>query len=628
MDKAFIILLLVTPFAGFIINLIGNNKFLKKSSPYIGSISAILSFVWALCLFIEVFNNESMTLHLFKWIDLGGLSLKFDFTFDRLALLWSLFVTGIGSLIHIYSISYMSDDDKKPLYFSYLNLFIFFMLVLVGGSNLLVTFIGWEGVGLCSYLLIGFWTKDHSNNDAGKKAFVMNRIGDLGFIIAIVTLIIHCGTLTYTELSNTLILNSLSTGTLVIITIGLLVGALGKSAQIPLYTWLPDAMAGPTPVSALIHAATMVTAGIYLIVKLHFLFDLVPGILLAIAIIGCFTSLLAAIIALKQTDIKKILAYSTISQLGLIFMALGVGAYHVAIFHVVTHAFFKACLFLGAGSVIHSLGGEQDIRKMGNLKQKMPITYLTFAIAACSIAGIPFTAGFFSKDEIMISLFEHYTIFWAIGIVISLFTSYYIFRALFLTFLGEFRGDENRWKHVHESNYFITIPLIILGILSIASGYIGWPGANNWINTYLSPVVSSLSDLHHVWSKETFILMLISSIIAFIGLLIAYLKFVKRKEIPLANKDYKGINKIIYNKFYIDELYNLVIFRPLWYTSYIFKILIENIIRFFINLLGYISVWSSAPLSKLQNGSVSFYLFFFILGFGAVVTFLFYIIKL
>lgn len=627
MEKVFIILLLLTPFAGFFANLTCGEKWLKKSAGYIGSFAALLSFGWAVCLFVLAYNGSQAELNLFNWMEFGGISINLDFALDRISLIWILFVTGIGFLIHLYSISYMSHDKNKPLFFAYLNLFIFFMLILVSGANLLVTFVGWEGVGLCSYLLIGFWTENHENNDAAKKAFVMNRIGDLGFIIALVTIVYHCGTLTYSELNNPLLLSSLSNGMLCLITIGFLIGALSKSAQLPLATWLPDAMAGPTPVSALIHAATMVTAGIYLIVKLNFIYVLLPGVLIAIAIIGCATSLFGAIIALRQNDIKKVLAYSTVSQLGMIFMALGMGAFHVAVFHVITHAFFKACLFLGAGSVIHALDGVQDIRKMGGLKSKMKISFISFTIASLSIAGIPFTAGFFSKDEIMISLFENYTVFWALGLFISLLTSLYIFRLLFLIFFGKFRGSAKQWNHIHESPKPITVPLLILAFFSIASGYIGWPSAHNWINTYLTPVLPQLADLHHVWNAETFILMIISSLIAFAGLLIAYFKYMKKTELPVIDTNsYRGFEKIAYKKFYLDEIYDFIIMKPLWVLATICASFFELFIKSIINFSGRLVMWLSNPLSKLQNGSVSFYLFFFVLGFGAITTFVFFIV--
>ena len=380
METILVLILLLSPFIGFSINLLVGKKLTGRTLPgIIATTAVVVRFVISLYLFIQnLFTGQVFNLNLFQWIALGEFTTDLSFTLDQLSLVWLLFVTGIGMLIHIYSMGYMHDDENIDRYFSYLNLFIFFMTILVSGSNLLVMFIGWEGVGLCSYLLIGFWSRNHKNNDAAKKAFVMNRIGDLGFLIGIFTLGYMFKTVDYVSLKD---LVTSPDPLLGVATFALFIGATGKSAQIPLYTWLPDAMAGPTPVSALIHAATMVTAGIFMVTRLNFIFDLTPDIQTLIAIVGAVTALFAATIALTQNDIKKVLAYSTVSQLGLMFLALGLGAYHVAVFHVITHAFFKACLFLGSGSVIHAMGGEQDMRKMGGLKNKMKTTYYTFLIS-------------------------------------------------------------------------------------------------------------------------------------------------------------------------------------------------------------------------------------------------------
>jgi NADH-quinone oxidoreductase subunit L len=437
---------------------------------------------------------------------------NFGLLLDQLSLLWLLFVTGIGSLIHLYSISYMHDDENMHKFFAYLNLFVFFMITLVIGSNLLVMFIGWEGVGLCSYLLIGFWHKNQDYNDAAKKAFIMNRIGDLGLLIGIFILGLLFSTIDFTTLKTTIAAtSSLNNYWLGIAAFALFIGATGKSAQIPLYTWLPDAMAGPTPVSALIHAATMVTAGIFMVSRMNFLFDLTPEVQNIIAIVGALTALVAATIGLVQNDIKKVLAYSTVSQLGLMFLALGLGAYEVAIFHVITHAFFKACLFLGSGSVIHALHGEQDMRKMGGLKKAMPITYITMLVSSLAISGIPLFSGFFSKDEILLVAFEHNIPLWIVASIASIMTAFYMFRLMFLTFSNTFRGTEEQKHHLHESPALITFPLIVLAILATIGGLISLPG-HSWLNEYLIPILPKLASAEHHLGMTEYTLMTIAVI--------------------------------------------------------------------------------------------------------------------
>ena len=623
METVLFILLLGSPLAGFLINLSIGKKLPGMLSGCIANTMILLSFVSALLLFV---NDQFIQVNLFTWLSLENFKIDLSFGVDRLSMLWIMFVTGIGFLIHLYSMGYMKHDPQKSLFFCYLNLFIFFMLILVLASNLGVMFIGWEGVGLCSYLLIGFWNKDHANNDAAKKAFIMNRIGDLGFLIGIILLAYQFGTLEFSSL-QTILTQDASNGCLLnIAALALFVGAIGKSAQVPLYTWLPDAMAGPTPVSALIHAATMVTAGIYMIVKLNFLYALTPEILLVVAIIGSITALFAASIGLMQNDIKKVLAYSTVSQLGLMFMALGVGAYHVAVFHVITHAFFKACLFLGAGSVIHAMDGEQDIRKMGGLKSKLKITHITFLLATCSISGIPLFAGFFSKDEIMISLFHSNFIFWIIGVITSLMTAYYMFRVYFLTFYGKFRGTEEQEKHLHESPKSMTLPLIVLAFFSIAAGYIGLPIGYNWLNEYLVTYIPSIGHAHHAFDGTSILLMAISILIAVAGFFLAYKKYVLDKKLPIGDNYYQGLSKIIYHKYYIDEFYDRVFVRPIYLLGDICKDIIDKVIKLIVNVGGYFALWFSNPLARLQNGSVSLYLFFFVIGFVVITTALFFII--
>ena len=504
MDNNLALLLLLIPFTGFLINIFFGKKLGHSAPGWIGTAAIATAFAITLGFFLQVLGDgKAIIINVAPWLTLTNFSVNFSFQLDQLSLLWLMFVTGIGTLIHMYSISYMHDDENVHKFFAYLNLFVFFMITLVMGSNLLIMFIGWEGVGLCSYLLIGFWHKNQDYNDAAKKAFIMNRIGDLGFLIGIFILAYLFHTTEYsvmqTELSNGWKVNP---GLLSLATLCLFIGACGKSAQLPLYTWLPDAMAGPTPVSALIHAATMVTAGIFMITRLNFLFNLTPDVLEIVAVVGAITALVAAAIGLVQTDIKKVLAYSTVSQLGLMFLALGCGAYEIAVFHVITHAFFKACLFLGSGSVIHALHGEQDMRNMGGLRKVMTITFATFLISTLAISGLPPFSGFFSKDEILMTAFHHNPVLWAIGSLASIMTAFYMFRLLYLTFYKEFRGTEEQKHHLHESPALITFPLIVLALLALVGGAISLPG-HSWLNHYLTPIMSSPAAHHELGTTES-----------------------------------------------------------------------------------------------------------------------------
>ncbi len=486
------------PLIGFLINGLGWRTIPKSVGEVIGSVAVLASFAVSLGIFFEVKDGVSEVVTLFDFIQSDKLSIPLAFQVDSLSALFLLIITGVGFLIHVYSTSYMHEDEGMVKYFAYLNLFVFSMLLLVLGANYLVMFIGWEGVGLCSYLLIGFWFKNRDYTNAAKKAFVMNRIGDLGFLVGMMLIMYHFGTLTYSDFFGQLQGDGpvVSASTYNWIAICLFIGAMGKSAQIPLYTWLPDAMAGPTPVSALIHAATMVTAGIYMIARSSALYNLAPDALTLVGWIGCATALLAATIAIKQYDIKKVLAYSTVSQLGFMFMALGMGAYTTAVFHVMTHAFFKALLFLGSGSVIHAMGGEQDIRKMGNLGSKMRVTQITFLIGCLAIAGIPGLSGFFSKDEILASAWSHNKAIYWLGVVGAMMTAFYMFRLYTLTFTGKFRGTHEQEHHLHESPAAMTIPLVILAILSIIGGYVGLPpviSEHHTLNEFLTSSVTNLA---------------------------------------------------------------------------------------------------------------------------------------
>ncbi len=624
MDKNLALLLLLSPFVGFLFNVFFGKKVSRNISGAIGTITVFVSFLLSICFFAQLQQSgKAVEIPLFDWISVHNFKLDFGLLLDQLSLLWLLFVTGIGSLIHLYSISYMHDDENMHKFFAYLNLFIFFMITLVIGNNLLVMFIGWEGVGLCSYLLIGFWYKNQDYNDAAKKAFIMNRIGDLGFLIGIFMLGSLFNTLNFSELKVALSGNlSLYTNLcLCIAAFCLFIGACGKSAQLPLYTWLPDAMAGPTPVSALIHAATMVTAGIFMVTRMNFLYDLTPQVQNIIAIVGALTALVAASIGLLQNDIKKVLAYSTVSQLGLMFLALGFGAYNVAVFHVITHAFFKACLFLGSGSVIHGLHGEQDMRKMGGLRKAMPITFWTMMISTLAIAGIFPFAGFWSKDEILMVAFEHNKVLYIVASIASIMTAFYMFRLMYLTFFREFRGTEEQKHHLHESPKLITIPLIILAILAFVGGAINLPGSN-WLNHFLEPILATKHEEHHLGTQE-FMLMGIALAGAVLGILWAYSKYIKQGFVPKEDSEITGFNKTIYNKYYVDEFYTFLIVRPINSIANFFRTTLEPALGKVVFSFGTVANNLGTQGKRFQTGSIGLYLFVFVIGVLGIITYLF-----
>ena len=624
MDTNLALVLLLSPFIGFLFNVFFGKKIGKTLSGTIGTLSVVVSFAVSIFFFLKVNeSHQAIVINLFDWIKFSNFSVKFGFLLDQLSLLWLLFVTGIGSLIHMYSISYMHDDENLHKFFAYLNLFIFFMIALVMGSNLLIMFIGWEGVGLCSYLLIGFWHKNQDYNDAAKKAFIMNRIGDLGLLIGIIIIASLFNTADFIGIHERILegTNHVTLFWIGIATFALFIGATGKSAQIPLYTWLPDAMAGPTPVSALIHAATMVTAGIFMITRLNFMFDLAPEVQNLIAIIGAITALVAATIGLLQNDIKKVLAYSTVSQLGLMFLALGLGAYQVAVFHVITHAFFKACLFLGSGSVIHALHGEQDMRKMGGLKKVMPITFITMLISSLAISGIFPFAGFWSKDEILMTAFHKDLPLWIIGSVASIMTAFYMFRLMYLTFFKEFRGTEHQKSHLHESPSLITIPLIVLALLATFGGLINFPGSY-WLNHYLQPIISKVSH-EEALNSTSYLLMGIALVGAIVGITVAYIKYIKKSELPSEDENITGISKIIYNKYYVDEAYTKIIVNPLNAASRFFIDTLETGLSKLVFGFGKATEAIGTQGRKIQSGSIGLYLFAFVLGICVILTCLF-----
>ncbi|MES2134015.1 MAG: NADH-quinone oxidoreductase subunit L [Bacteroidota bacterium] len=613
------------PLLGFLINGFFGKKISKGLSGAIASIAVLASFVLALLIFFELEHSElkSQTVNLFSWINSDTLKIPFEFLVDPLSSWFLLIITGIGFLIHIYSIGYMHDDEGFARFFTYLNLFVFFMLLLVLGNNYLIMFVGWEGVGLCSYLLIGFWFKNTAYNNAAKKAFIMNRIGDLGFLLGIILIFVTFGSISYGEVFS--IASGGNETTITVIALLLFIGAMGKSAQLPLYTWLPDAMAGPTPVSALIHAATMVTAGIYMIVRSNVFYSMSPEASHIVAIVGVATALFAATIGLFQNDIKKVLAYSTVSQLGLMFLGLGVGAYSSSVFHVTTHAFFKALLFLGAGSVIHAMGGEQDMRKMGGLWKHLPITGKVMAIGTLAISGFPLLSGFFSKDEILAHTYEHSPTLWFLGQVTSILTAFYMFRLLFLTFFGKFRGTHEQEHHLHESPKTMTIPLIVLAVLSIAGGVLGLPefwGTTNWMHHHLDSIIThkNPSILNH---EKEWILMALATLSALATIYFAYMVYIKNKVLPEANDaKLKGIRKLIYNKYYVDEIYDAVIRKPLDLISEFFYKFIDNqIVNGIVDGVGSAVNGVSAVVRKAQTGHIGLYIFSMVVG---IILILFY----
>ena len=560
-------------------------------------------------------NTGGHTVRLFDWIHVTGMEIPFAFRIDALSLTMMLIVTGIGSLIHLYSVGYMHDDERAPTFFAQLNLFSFAMLLLVMGSNLLITFIGWEGVGLCSYLLIGFWYKVPAYNYAARKAFVMNRIGDVGMVLAMALLVSVFGTLEYDAIMERA--SSLGSGHHLIITATLLlfVGATGKSAQIPLFTWLPDAMAGPTPVSALIHAATMVTAGIFLIVRCSGLFELAPLTQEVILYIGTATALLAASIGLFQNDIKKVLAYSTVSQLGYMFVALGMGAYSAAMFHVTTHAFFKALLFLGAGSVIHALGGEQDIRKMGGLKGSIKITFVTFFIGTIAIAGLPLMSGFFSKDLILAFAFQHSPVLFAVLLFGALLTTFYMFRLLYLVFFGTYRGQ----AHPHESPATMTIPLVVLAVLSVVGGLLNVPhlfGGHEAMKHFLATAADGIHNEHLGLSAGTeWALMGITTAAVLATILVAYSRFVRRTTLDGEPETMPWPKSLIAQRWRLDELYTAIFERPYgWFSSMFYSVGEQRLMTPIMNGVGSAALRVGKLVRRLQTGNASFHLLAMLVG--------------
>jgi NADH-quinone oxidoreductase subunit L len=614
----FVWLIPLFPLTGFLITGLNFKRLPVKFSGWLASSMVLLSFLISLVVFFELAAGaDAQTIAVSDWIKAGDLYLPIEFLVDPLSSLMLLIITGVGFLIHVYSIGYMHGDDGYNRFFAYMNLFVFFMLVLVLGGSYPVMFIGWEGVGLCSYLLIGFWNRNHENNDAAKKAFIMNRIGDLGFILGMFLIFNTFGSLSYNIVFLKATALPAGTASITIITLLLFAGATGKSAQIPLLTWLPDAMAGPTPVSALIHAATMVTAGVYMVARSNLLYALAPVTMSVVAITGLATALIAAVIALFQNDIKKVLAYSTMSQLGLMFLALGAGSFAGAMFHLMTHAFFKALLFLAAGSIIHSLSGEQDIRNMGGLQKKLPWTFIIFLTGALTISGIPPLSGFFSKDEILAAAFSESPVLWILGIAVSVMTASYIFRLFYLTFKGSFRGEISKINVIHESPKIMLVPLSVLALFSAfaALPLILRGIDHNSLDSFLDPVFKNsttiLQNTIPLTVNTKLLLMAITFSLIVISIYFTRLHFVRRKYIPPSESSIrKGFIKLAYNKFYIDEFFAALFINPLQkFSGFLQNSIDFKIFDRIVESVGKFVMFSGSKIRLMQTGNVGFYLF-------------------
>ena len=634
-----LLLIPLLPFVGFVVNASAARRLSRRGSGGLACAVMIASFLVSVVAVWRLLGQEpasrAITQYVYTWFSSGDLDVPFTLRLDPLSAVMILVVSGIGSLIHLYSTAYMLEESAPEYarYFSYLNLFAAFMLVLVLGANFLVMFVGWEGVGLCSYLLIGFWYQKKSAVDAGKKAFIVNRIGDWGFLLGILLTFVRFGTLDFQQVARAIAPLSPETtfGTVSAITLLLFVGATGKSAQIPLYIWLPDAMEGPTPVSALIHAATMVTAGVYMIGRNAVLFSHAPLTLAVVAVIGAATAFLAGTIGLVQNDIKRALAYSTVSQLGYMFLAMGVGAYAAGIFHLYTHAFFKALLFLGSGAVIHALAGEQDLRKMGGLKDDLPVTYWTFLIGAIAIAGVPGFAGFFSKDEILSKTFTSgHTLLWAVGLLTSLLTAIYMFRVVFMAFYGAHHEDEtasvsagtdaphaaHALGHLHDAPPAMAVVLIVLAIGSVVAGYVGLGGR---FERFLEPsfAVSNEAVIGATVASSTMggldtdaVLMAVSIIVAFAGIGIAAYYFLKncRAAARMAAR-FAGVRTLLVNKYYVDEIYDTAVVQPVRIVSEdgLWKGIDVGLVDGAVNAVGRAVGGASQVLRRIQTGSVRTY---------------------
>ncbi|HEY2989003.1 MAG TPA: NADH-quinone oxidoreductase subunit L [Candidatus Binatia bacterium] len=620
MEFSLLRLVPLLPLFGAIVNILFWRRVSRRFAGYLACTTVGLSFLLSLQVFWLLPATRVLHDTLLTWIDSEPFKASLGFQADPLTAVMLLVITGIGLLIHVYSLGYMGRDEGMVRYFAYLNLFVFFMTLLVLADNLLLLFVGWEGVGLCSYLLIGFWYQDHTNTIAGNKAFIVNRIGDFGFLLGLLLLfweLVRLGapSLNFADLRQTVHL--LRPESVTFITLLLFAGATGKSAQIPLFVWLPDAMQGPTPVSALIHAATMVTAGVYMTARLNFLFALSPETLAVVAWVAAATAFFAATIAVAQNDIKRVLAYSTVSQLGYMFLAVGVGAFSAAVFHLFTHAFFKACLFLGSGSVIHALGGEQDIRKMGGLKSHLPVTYWTYLIAALAISGAPLTAGFFSKDRILWEIYSNGSVYlWLVGWLTAGLTAFYMFRQFFMVFHGPSRVAEPVKSHIHESPRVMTVPLVVLAAGSISAGWLATPEfmwGSVW-DRWLQPVLGAEKAVAHAAAGEEILLMALTILLAAGGILFAFMFYGRESRIA-ARIAASPIYQLLANKYYVDEIYDRLFVRPFtawatWLARRFDPGVIDGIVN---GVAGGVRA-SSLTWRRIQSGNVQHYLFAFLAG--------------
>ena len=619
----------VLPLAAFLVTLLLGRWWIKDAAHWIPILAMAGSFGLSIAAFIQIRGaEEPVVIELWRWFSVGSFQVPFAFQIDQLSAVMLLVVTGVGLLIFIYSKGYMHGDPGYYRFFAYMSLFAFSMLLLVLASNYLLLYFGWEAVGLCSYYLIGFFYHKPEAAAAGKKAFIVNRVGDFGFGLGVMLIFVTFGTLDYVGVFDQVVAGAAGHGVLIGIALLLFMGAMGKSAQFPLHVWLPDAMEGPTPVSALIHAATMVTAGVYLVARSSVIFASAPTALLVVGAIGTFTAIFAAVIGICQQDIKKVLAYSTVSQLGYMFMALGVGAWAVAIFHLVTHAFFKALLFLGAGSVIHSLSGEQDMSKMGGLAKRIPATYYTLVAGALALSGIFPFAGFWSKDDILGFVWrDGKYLFWAVGLIAAFITAFYTFRMIFLTFFGQSRVDEETGKHVHESPWSMVVPLMVLAVASVLGGFLGLPGKLGVIQKFLEPVFAPANHIlgfeEHGLATIDYALMVISLIVAMMGIALAWLMYVRRpKELPLLmGARLRPVYTVVYNKFYIDEFYAATVVRvTVDGSSWLWHHFDEYVIDGGAHGVAWLWQHAGSGVRPLQTGKVQNYLLGMFIGVFVIVT--------
>jgi NADH-quinone oxidoreductase subunit L len=630
-------LILLFPALGVLFNLFAGARMGRSAVAVVGPgvmFAAFAIATWAFVSVLAMAPGSALAFRLWGWIEAGRFHAQLGLRVDALSAVMVMIVTGVGALIHLYSVGYMAHDEDFARFFTYLNLFAFSMLILVLADNLLMMFVGWEGVGLCSYLLISFWYTNPQYAYNGRKAFIVNRIGDAGFLLGMFTIIGAFGahgvwTLDFVQLREHASL--ISTGVATTAGMLLFIGATGKSAQIPLYVWLPDAMVGPTPVSALIHAATMVTAGVYMIARLGFLFVLGPEALNLVATIGALTAIFAATIAIVQPDIKKVLAYSTISQLGYMFLGVGSGAFASGIFHVMTHAFFKGLLFLCAGSVIHALGGEQDMTKMGGLRTKLPITFATMFIGTLAIAAVFPFSGYFSKDLILEAAYgSGHTWLWLIGVITAGLTSFYMFRLLFMTFFGESRVDAEREHHIHESPPSMTIPLIVLAVLSICGGWVNLPEGWLWGNAFVRFLAPAVGDFKPIYETSAIVLSSVALGVSLIGIALAYVFYIRLPGLPMILAwRMKDLFDLVLNKYYVDETYDLLITRPLFWISD--NILNRGIDQFAINGAvdgtGLTVETGGQIARRAETGNVEHYAFVYLLGALAVVGYYVYLVT-